>query len=188
MKTHPPKLSCLAENEVFITSNGVHLDIIVPVEDLYPQLVTQLNFKKGTKYISFGWGDKDFYINTPEWSDLKFSVAFKALFLKSQTALHVTGYPQSYGSWRSVTICDEQLEILNNYISKSFIKDEKGSINGFKVKGYGINDNFYDARGSFSVFKTCNIWTNTALKETGIKTSVWSPFDFGVLYHLPDNK
>jgi len=40
--------------------------------------------------------------------------------------------------------------------------------------------------GSFSLFNTCNVWVNKALKVTGIETSVWSPFDFGVLHHLPE--
>jgi len=55
----------------------------------------------------------------------------------------------------------------------------------------GATGNFTSTRpngkhqGSFSLIKTCNIWVNKALKETGVPTSVWSPFDFCILYYLP---
>lgn len=34
LKTPPPKLNCLAENEIFITTNGIHVDIILPKENI----------------------------------------------------------------------------------------------------------------------------------------------------------
>lgn len=34
---------------------------------------------------------------------------------------------------------------------------------------YGINDAFYDAKGKYSFFETCNTWANDGLKEAGQK-------------------
>jgi uncharacterized protein (TIGR02117 family) len=185
LKTHPPKLNCLAENEIFITSNGVHVDIILPVENNDFELLKELEILPGTKYISFGWGDKQFYINTPEWKDLTFRTAFKALFLKSETAMHVTCYRNSYAEWRKIELCRSQSDSLKSYIEKSFQKNENGNLKKIDVPGYNETDAFYEAKGSFSLFRTCNVWVNKALKVTGVETSVWSPFDLGVLYHLP---
>src|SRR5665811_228628 len=70
LKTHPPKLNCPAENEIFITTNGVHLDIILPVKFIDTEFLKKLEILPQTKYVAFGWGDKQFYINTPEWKDL----------------------------------------------------------------------------------------------------------------------
>ena len=184
LKTHPPKTDCLAENEIYITTNGVHLDIVLPVENVKPELLNQLEILPGTKYVSFGWGDREFYINTPEWKDLTFKTTFKALFLKSETAMHVTCYSTSYSSWRNIKICSSQIDLLNKYIEKSFSKNENGGLQKIAVPGYYESDFFYEATGSFSLFNTCNVWVNKALKVTGIQTSVWSPFDLGVLYHL----
>ena len=186
LKTHPPKTDCLAENEIYITTNGVHLDIVLPVENVKPELLNNLEILPGTKYVSFGWGDREFYINTPQWKDLTFKTAFKALFLKSETAMHVTCYSTSYSSWIKIKICTSQLDLLNSYIEKSFSKNENGSFKKIAVPGYYNSDFFYEATGSFSLFNTCNVWVNKALKVTGIQTSVWSPFDFGVLHHLPE--
>ena len=185
LPTHPKSLNCQPDKQIFITTNGVHLDIIIPKKRINPQLLKQLNVASNTRFVSFGWGDKQFYLNTPEWSDLTFPVAFRALFLKSESAMHVTPYNSLYKSWNEIKICDQQLQTLNRYIADSFDMDESGKIIKIDVAGYGYNDYFYKANNSFTVFRTCNIWVNTALKEINVKTSVWSPFDFGVLYHLP---
>jgi hypothetical protein len=84
MKTHPPKQDCVTDREIYITTNGVHLDIVLPVENVEPEFLSRLEILPGTKYVSFGWGDKEFYINTPQWKDLTLKTAFKALFLKSK--------------------------------------------------------------------------------------------------------
>ena len=65
LKTHPPTLNCQAENEVFISTNGVHLDIILSVENIDNEFLKKLEILPQTKYVAFGWGDKQFYINTP---------------------------------------------------------------------------------------------------------------------------
>ncbi len=184
LPTHPPVRECPANEDIYIASNGVHLDIIIPVENLDPKFREKLDLLPGTLYIAFGWGDKEFYIKTPEWSDLTISVAIHALFLKSETALHVTCLPWSFTSWKKISLCDWQLERLNSYIHDSFKKDDAGDFIRMSFRGYNPYDSFYDARGSFSLFRTCNVWVNRALKEIEVKTSVWSPFDFGVLYHI----
>ncbi|WP_372949089.1 TIGR02117 family protein [Mariniphaga sp.] len=184
LPTHPPKQNCLPQHEIFVASNGIHLDIILPVENITPQILHNLDVLPGTLFIGFGWGDKEFYIKTPVWSDLTIPVAFRALFLKSETAMHVTYLPRSFPSWKKIQLCANQLKKLNFYIENSFVKDDHGNLKKMDFEGYSRFDDFYDANGSFSLFRTCNVWVNVALKEIGIKTSVWSPFDLGVLYHL----
>lgn len=185
IKTHPPKPDCVADREIYITTNGMHLDIVLPVENVEPEFLNLLKILPGTKYVSFGWGDREFYINTPEWKDLTLKTTFKALFLKSETAMHVTCYRGFGPDWKPVQLCGQQITKLNGYIENSFKKNADGKLKKIAVQGYYENDSFYEATGSFSLFKTCNVWVNKALKETGIPTLVWSPFDFGILYHLP---
>jgi uncharacterized protein (TIGR02117 family) len=186
LKTHPPKTDCLAENEIYITTNGVHLDIVLPVENVKPELLNNLEILPGTKYVSFGWGDKEFYINTPQWKDLTFKTAFKALFLKSETAMHVTCYRGFGGEWKPLQLCGSQIDALNQYLIESFAANSDGSFQKTGFPGYFYNDTFYEAKGSFTLFRTCNVWVNKALKVAGIQTSVWSPFDFGVLHYMPE--
>lgn len=184
LPTHPPRHNCSPEFDIYISTNGVHLDIILPVENLDPQIVKKLDKLPETLFIAFGWGDKEFYIKTPEWSDLTFPVAFRALFLKSETAMHVTYLPWALSEWKKIRLCSWQLDKLNRYIENSFQKNENGNFVQMDFEGYSRFDSFYNAKESFSLFTTCNVWVNVALKEIEVKTSVWSPFDFGVLFHI----
>ncbi len=167
-------------NTIFLNTNGVHLDIIIPTPLLEEKLSNNLNINT-QKYISFGWGDENFYLNTPTWGDLTFKNAFSALFINSSSLVHVTKYQQKKGKWVEVNISDNQLNKLNVYITKSFKLDFNQEKIILKDKGYSFNDDFYKATGSYSCLKTCNTWVNSALKTSGIKSCYWTPFDFILL-------
>jgi len=169
------------KKEIFLSTNGVHLEIIIPVDDLSIELKEDIDFTADDKYFSFGWGDENFYLNTPTWGDLTINNAFIALFLKSSALIHLTRSKQVKNSWTKVIIGDAELIKLNQYISNSFKKDENGSKIIINNSGYSVNDDFYKANGNFSCFKTCNTWVNKAFKEGGLKSCLWTPFDFGLI-------
>ncbi|MCK5701222.1 MAG: DUF2459 domain-containing protein [Cyclobacteriaceae bacterium] len=166
---------------VYLSSNGVHLNIIIHQNDLDIDLKNGLEFTEDEEYLSFGWGDENFYLNTPTWDDLTLKNAFIALFLKSSALIHLTRWKQVNNSWTKVIIGESELKKLNHYLSMSFKKDVNGKKIILNNSGYSINDDFYKASGSFSCFKTCNTWVNKAFKESGLKSCLWTPFDFGLL-------
>jgi uncharacterized protein (TIGR02117 family) len=168
---------------IYALSNGVHVDIIIPVKAVDEALYNKLNIKAATQYIAFGWGDKGFYVNTPTWGDLTVKTAITAIFLKSPSAMHVTEYQYKSKHWNAVKIAQEQVQYINNYIGKSFRENDKKFVK-IPSYSYGKNDAFYEANGSYSCLQTCNTWTNDAFKESAIKTSVWTPWDWGVIKYL----
>ena len=44
-------------------------------------------------------------------------------------------------------------------------------------------NSFYEAKGSYSFFYTCNTWANNGLKAMGQKAALWTPSDFGIFQH-----
>lgn len=185
--TSPEELKCTDDKTIYISTNNVHLDIIIPKEILSEAFIQRLQLKESIKYVSFGWGDKRFYLETPTWNDLKLSTAIKAMFLKSETAMHLTTHQREYKDWIKIPICKLQLDLLINYIGQSFQKDDQGRFIEIKGSGYTSYDTFYKANGNYNCIQTCNHWVNKGLKAAKIKTSLWSPFDAGVLYHLKKN-
>ena len=169
------------DKTIYIKTNGVHLDIILPKEDIIPALLSDIHQYKGEDYIAFGWGDENFYINTPTWNDLTFNNAFSAMFLKSSTLMHVTRYTQPQNDWIKINLSDGQFYSLNMYIKDSFTTDSEGHKIHLKNQGYTPIDDFYKANGSYSCMYTCNTWVNSAFKYCGLKACTWTPFDFGVL-------
>ncbi|MBQ4804158.1 DUF2459 domain-containing protein [Aquimarina sp. MMG015] len=166
---------------IYLSTNGVHLDIILPEKDIDSMLLSGIKYENLEKYISFGWGDENFYINTLTWGDLTFNNAFKAMFLKSSTLMHVTRYKQKHSDWVEIKINEIELQKLNTYLLNTFERNEKGMKILLKNKGYSSKDDFYKSKGSYSCFKTCNSWVNTGFKESGLKSCLWTPFDFGLL-------
>jgi uncharacterized protein (TIGR02117 family) len=181
-------LDCEKDKTIYLTTNGVHLDFILPRASCPPELLTQLHLADEALYLAFGWGDKGFYLETPNWSDLKVSTAVNALFLTSETAVHFTRYYRSYEHWMALPLCEEQLVAINDHIWATFATDTAGQVQEIPDSGYTPNDTFYEAEGSYNCIRTCNDWINQGLKKAGVRTSIWSPFDFGVLHFLKQER
>lgn len=169
------------EKTIYLVTNGIHLDIVLKKEDINKSFLEELKVADNTNFVAFGWGDKDFYLNTPTWDDLTMKTLTKALFWKSETAMHVTDYYSQGNSFVPVSVCAAQLNDLQAYIEDSFNKVDSKVVQ--VGKGYGSRDRFYEAKGSYNALNTCNVWVNKALKRAKVKTAVWSPSDKGVLYH-----
>ncbi len=90
--TNPPKVSCEVKTMAFLSSNEVHVDLILPISELDSNFVKTLQPIDGARFVAFGWGDRGFYLETPSWEDLKYSTVFKALFLYSPAVMHVSFY------------------------------------------------------------------------------------------------
>jgi uncharacterized protein (TIGR02117 family) len=166
---------------IYLTSNGVHLDIIIPKQHLKPELLEGLEYVQADEYFAFGWGDKKFYLETPTWNDLTFENGFQAVFLTSPTLVHATMYSNKQKYWTKIPVTQAQLSQINQYIYESFRLDADGQKIMLAHKGYFYNDKFYEALGSYSALNTCNSWVNTGFKQSGIKSCMWTPFDFKLL-------
>ncbi|HTE24035.1 TIGR02117 family protein [Flavitalea sp.] len=174
---------------IYIKTNGVHADLVVPVKHPQMDWSTQVKFSNTVlndstmKWLALGWGDKGFYLQTPTWADLKFSVAFKAAFGLSTTAIHATFYKNltESKSCKKINISEEQYQVLTKYLLDSFQKDSTGQVKFINTTAkYNNRDAFYEANGKYSLFKTCNTWANTGLKISGQKSCFWTAFDTGI--------
>jgi uncharacterized protein (TIGR02117 family) len=177
---------------IYLKTNGVHSDLVLPIKSPFYDWSEKVKFEhtlsKDTtyKYVAFGWGDKGFYLETPEWKDLKFSTAIKAAFGLGNTAIHATFFKNLIlnESCKEIRISKNQYERLITYIDNSFAKDAENNFQKISTHAvYGNHDAFYEANGSYSFFKTCNTWTNSGLKISGQKCCLWTPFDWGIFFH-----
>jgi len=168
---------------IYLLSNGIHLDFIFKREAL-ETFQEELDIKSRHEYIAMGWGDEGFYLKTKTWDDLEFRTVFNALFMKSEAAMHLTRYQRLSEKAIKLEITKAQLEILIEHCISSFEKSSANQFMKIPNAAYFNNDNFYKANGSYNCIKTCNEWVNIGLKKAGIKTSIWSPLDKGIIYQL----
>lgn len=178
--------------EIYVQSNGVHTDIVMPIKSEHINWNEVLpysdfvNVNSNYNYVAIGWGDKGFFLDTPTWDDLTFSTAFKAAFGLGTTAMHVTykyKTPKINESCKKIIITKEQYKKLITAILEAFeLKNEKPI--WINHKGYTQQDCFYEAKGTYSMFYTCNVWTGQTLKAAGIKIGVWTPLESGIVGHM----
>ncbi len=130
-KNHSEFRYCKIEEKdavpIYILSNGVHTDIVVPVKNEVKDWRNEIQFNQTQSkdslmnFIAFRMGRQRFLLDTPEWSDLKASTALKAAFGVSSSAMHTTFFKSNC---EKVTIANafwfqkKTIKNLVNYISK----------------------------------------------------------------------
>lgn len=179
------------EVTIYIKTNGVHTDIVLPIKTEIKDWSEKIKFSQiksqdaTMQFIGFGWGDKGFYLNTPEWSDLKFSTAFVAAFGIGSSAMHATFYKQinENKSCVKIKISKEEYQKLIVYIEDNFKLDVNGNPIWIDATTYGVNDSFYEAKGAYTLFYTCNTWANNGLKAINQKAALWTATDRGIFQH-----
>jgi len=166
--------------KIYILYNEMHSDIVFETKDL--NLSNYPEFQKKTEgYIAFGWGDKETYLNTPTWNDIKVSTSLKALFINTPSLMHLTYYRDihCYKSIKEIQLSKKQYKQLVRNILNSFKN------NGKRYRGYGREDFFYTAKNAYNLIQTCNTWTGEQLRNVGVSMSYWTPLSQNVISSLP---
>lgn len=175
------------DQTIYIETNGVHVDFVIPNEYLQGDPVLAALIQPYSTFTAIGWGDKALYLETPEWKDLTVLNATRAMFWKSDSLLHVSPYVLQEERWIPVHLSEGQVEALMPFIRARFVEKEKAPILIPDASYFGY-DQFYEAHGSYTLLYTCNHWVNEGLSEIGEATALWSPFDKPILEHAARNR
>jgi uncharacterized protein (TIGR02117 family) len=183
---------------IFIRSNEIHTDLVLPTNDTATQvdwreLFPPQHFRsdvRGARYVAIGWGNRAFFVDTPRWTDAKLSTALGAVF-PSETVLHVEylGDVVSGPYFRELRISRAQYQRLADFVRESTGEtDEIGQGILATKSSYNYRDRFYVASGSYHAFNNCNQWTGRALKAAGVPTGIWTPLKSQVSCWLPEGQ
>lgn len=173
---------------IFIYTNAVHTGIVVPATNHtqdWRRLVKADHFADSryaaSSHLMFGWGERDFYLNTPTWADMDPLIALKSLLYGKRTLLHVdyVHAPKVEPNMRPLLITEEQYRQLSREIEGYFRLDAQGQPQ--PIAGYGPADVFYESVGHYDIVHTCNEWTGAQLRKVGIQIGQWTPFSQGVM-------
>jgi uncharacterized protein (TIGR02117 family) len=177
------------EMAVYISTNGFHTDIVMPIKTEVVDWSQKMKFSDTKSknnihhFVAVGWGNQDFFINIPSWSELKLSIALRAVLGIGPSAMHVT-FSKNVNEdefCRKIELSKSQYIDLTNFIESYFIQDSLGNFIIISTPNtYGNNDAFYEANGRYTPFFTCNTWANSALKSAGLRACLWTPFQSGI--------
>lgn len=180
--------------ELFIETNGLHTGIIMPVwtdvHDWTP-LVRPEHLENPSDFgshILISWGHEGVYRNAEKWTDLHTRDAISAVFGSDDTLIHIyhLKHPQAYPHYRRpIRVSREEYQIMAKAIESRFVLDQR--YQSIPSKGYGRTDLFYQSRGHYNALYTCNSWTSDVLRQAGIRTGRWTPFQGGVMRWIPES-
>jgi len=177
------------EMAVYISTNGFHTDIVMPVKTEMLDWSEKIKFSdtrskdSNKNFVAVGWGNEDFFLNIPSWAEVKLTIAVKAVLGIGPSAIRATFLESAEADAfnRKIDISKSQYIDLADFIESYFKKDSQGNfINIPAPNAYGDDDAFYEAKGRFTPFFTCNTWANSALKSSGLRACLWTPFQRGI--------
>jgi len=172
---------------IHIYSNGVHTGFVFPIAGplhdwraRFPASDLRDPGRAG-QWVIVGWGQRDFYLNTPTWADVSVPTVLRASIGSNRTLLHVDHLSRLWRGpdLRPVTLSPAQYHRLVSAIEADFAP-------GQAIPGYGADDAFYPARGRYSAVRTCNEWTGAKLRALGIRIGIWTPAAWSVMRWFPD--
>ncbi len=190
---------------IYLHDNGIHTSIIVPrssvlgdpgnffadLWDMAPGADGQpTRIRRGFPgsavtfpLLAIGWGDRDFFLDTPSWSEVRPTTALTAAFGSGYTLIHVdqlTGFPP--GDLRKLILTKKEYGDLLAFV----VLQMEGGFAGqpTALLGYGPDDRFYATRGQYrySALFTCNNWAAEGLKKAGVRVGAWTPISDGMMW------
>ncbi len=176
--------------KIYLLTSLLHADFAIAVDDGLRQRFAFLQ-QAGIpvdhpqlRYLVFGWGARDFYLNTPTLSQLRPGPALRGIFGDS-TVMHVMAATDVARSPSSVAVNLPAggLERLLVFIEASFAKNAGVAV-PVAERNYGMSDAFFEGEGGFNIFTPCNIWVAKGLREAGVSTGVWTPTTWSLLRGL----
>jgi len=176
---------------ILVLSSPIHTDIAVPIEAVAGADFAFLRDaglpvdSRGARWLLFGWGGKAFYVATPQLTEIRIGPLLKSITLDS-SVMHVEvigPIAEPHPAVAGFTISKQGLARLLAFARASFAEAEGAPVR-IVGTGYGDNDAFYEAVGSFNAILGCNTWTAAALREAGLTTGWWNPLPETLVYSL----
>ncbi len=180
---------------VYLRTNGVHAEFVLPVQGVHdwtrefppwsmldvartPSVLTH-------RWLAFGWGDRDFMVSTPTFSDLRSGTSWRALTGQGEGALYVqvVEQPAAYeGRW--LQLSEPQYRQLVQYITDEIVRGADGRPRRLAAQGWFGNDAFFAAQSVYTFWFTCNEWIRRGLAQAGVRTARWAPFERALFWQL----
>ncbi len=176
-KTAPVQQSGAEEGKItiYVSSNGWHSEIAVARTELPAGAIPEAADFPGAAYLSFGWGDAEYY-TAP---DKSLGMTLSAALLPTPAVVHLSGLTAHPGE---VFPANEVIELklpaeafraLIAYLGASFERGGEARAQAVTPGLYSFSL-FYPATGEFHLFNTCNTWTARGLKQSGLAVTVFA--------------
>jgi uncharacterized protein (TIGR02117 family) len=169
-----------------VIANPFHADLVFPVTGAGMDWTELFGLPPESRYVAIGWGNRRFYMETPQLADLTLATVALALTGTGDSVLHVAWFPgvPTGPEVHELDVSAAQAKALAQYVAGFATRDAAGHVERVDAS-YGLDDAFFAAKGRWSPILTCNEWLGRGLRSVHIRTGLWTPFADGILRHLP---
>lgn len=168
---------------IHVVSHGWHSGLVIPATvidaDAWP---ARREFPEAD-HFEVGWGDRTYY----QAVDPSLWVGLRALFWPSPGVLHMValqGAPTRHFAGARMATLDisrEGAQRLVAAIAASHERDAQGQPIAFGPSLYG-QGRFYASVERFHLFKTCNVWVASRLRDAGVAVRPVLAITTGMLF------
>ena len=176
--------------EIFVETNGIHTALVLP--RFHPLKDWSADFPvrdlgdptRPYTHVSISWGDREVFLNTPSWAELRPRTVGRILLGGGEGLVHAAHYvrPAPAADIRSLRLTPAQYRTIVRRIESLLPPPAERRA----YPGYADYDAFYDARGRYTPANNCNQWTSDTLAAAGVRTGRWTPFAGGVMKWVGD--
>jgi uncharacterized protein (TIGR02117 family) len=167
---------------IYVATNGIHTGLILPTrtaEHDWSPLVRPEHLRDpryAGRYLWVGWGEAEFYLNTPTWAEVSPRTVLAAATGSDKSLMHVDHLLEPWSDAQPIHLSRPEYLKLVAAVRGSFDLTRPQPI-----PGYGPADVFYPAQGRYSAIRTCNWWTGEMLRQAGVRIGAWTPFSATVM-------
>ena len=153
---------------LYLVSHGWHVGMVIPRGDIPAHLWPAHRELPASIYLEVGWGDQAFY----QASKTTLALLLKAALRPTPSVLHLAWFNQPVSQYFpasdivEVDVTQQGFEALARFMETTYDRDGQGKIAPLASGIYGTS-RFYQARGKYHLFNTCNTWTAKALRAAG---------------------
>lgn len=179
--------------QIMVETNGIHTAIVMPIvtQDVdwrrdFPGVALPRGGEMPT-HVSIGWGEREVFLNTPTWGDLKIGTALRIVFAGGSSVMRVASYvrPAPGPDHRPLVISRAGYVRLARSIRAS-LPPTYGQPRQ-PLGGLDRADAYYEAVGHYTLANSCNTWTGDRLADAGLPMGRWTPFAGGVMRWIEES-
>lgn len=172
---------------LFVETNGVHVSLIVPMaaagQDL-SNLIRPEHLADRDLYgthAMIGWGHGRVYRNARTWGDVQVGDVASAIVGSDDTTLHIYHLvdPRPAPHRKRFRVSQQDYAKIIGAIRSTFRLAADGQSRAYPA--YAPDNLFYDSKGHYSAYTTCNEWTGAVLRKAGVRIGIWTPMPGGVM-------
>lgn len=175
---------------IMVETNGVHTGIVMPVVSEVKDWRTTFPSAGEPRpqdgqlptHIAVGWGEKEVFLNTPTWGDLKLATVVRIVLHGGEGLMRVAHYvrPAPSEHHRPVTLRPAEYARLVERVEAALPALPPGAERR-NYPSYELGARHYDAAGRYTVTNTCNQWVSDVLAHAGMEIGTWTPLAGGVM-------